>query len=57
MDYLHPLVWFIALFYLGVISIEIILIARDKDHTIIDAVVRTSQNIVKKITVKTHHQI
>lgn len=56
MDYLHPLVYFIALFYLGIVSIEIILIARDSDHTIIDAVVRTSKNVLNKITVTTNKQ-
>jgi len=54
MDYLHPLVYFIALFYLGIISIETILIVRDKDHTLFEALVKTSSNIVKTITVKTN---
>ena len=54
MEYLHPIMWFIALMYLGVISIETYLIVLDKDATIFEAAVRTSDKIVKYITIKTN---
>lgn len=54
MDYLHPLIWFIAIIYLGIISIETVLIVNDADNTIFEAVIKTSSNIIKYITVKSN---
>ena len=48
---MHTLVWFIALFYLGVISIETVMIVRNKDETIFDVIVKTACGIAKYITI------
>ena len=52
MDF-YTLIYFIALFYLG-ISIEVTMIIFDRDATIFEAIVRTSKKIVKYITIKTN---
>lgn len=53
MDF-KTLAYFLALIYLGVISIETYLIVLDKGVTIFEAAVRTSNNIVKYITIETN---
>lgn len=48
---IHTLVWFIALFYLGIISIETVMIVRNNDDTVFDVIIRTANGIAKYITV------
>ena len=54
---MHPLIWFIALFYLGVISIETVMIVRNKDETIFDVIVKTACGIAKYITIKSNKDV
>lgn len=55
MEYLHNLAWLIACLYLGIISIETVLIVNDNidGKTIYNAVVRTKDGIQKRIEVVT----
>jgi len=48
---MHTLVYWFALFYLGVISIETVMIVRNKDETIFDVIVRTACGFAKYITI------
>lgn len=56
MECLHHLVYFVALFYLGVISIETYLIVLNNVNgkTIYNAVVKTKDGIQKRIEVVTN---
>jgi hypothetical protein len=54
---MHPLIWFIALFYLGIISIETVMIVRNKDETVFDVIIRTANGIAKYITIKTNKDV
>jgi len=54
---IHTLVWFIALFYLGIISIETVMIVRNNDETVFDVIVRTTHGIAKYITIKTNKDV
>lgn len=51
---IQMLIWFITLTYLGIVSIETVMIVHKIDHTIFEAVVRTSDKIVKYITIKSN---
>lgn len=55
MDYIIPLINFFIIIYLGIISIETILIIKNIDHTLFEAVVRSRDNIIKHITVKSNN--
>ena len=48
---MHTLIYWIILFYLGVISIETVMIVRNDNETIFDVVVRTTYGIAKYITI------
>ena len=56
MDYLYPLVYFIALIYLGIISIETTMIVYDgpKGQIIYNAAVKTKDGLIKQIEVITN---
>jgi hypothetical protein len=56
MDYLYPLVYFIALMYLGIISIETTMIVYDNPNgkIIYNAAVKTKDGIIKQIEVITN---
>ena len=53
MDF-QTFIYFLALFYLGVISIETTMIVYEKDSTMFEAVIRTSEDIIKYITIKSN---
>ena len=58
MEYLHPLVWFIACIYLGIISIETTMIVYDnislKKKIIYGAYVKTKDGMLRHIEVITN---
>jgi len=54
MEYIQTLMWFMALIYLGIVSIETVLIVKDTDHTIFEAIVKTKDNVIKYITIKSN---
>lgn len=58
MEYIHPLVWFIAMIYLGIISIETTMIVYDnisiKKKIIYCSYVKTKDGLMRHIEVITN---
>ena len=54
---MQTLIYWFALFYLGIISIETVMIVRNDNETIFDVIVRTANGIAKYITIKTNKDV